>query len=125
MAKVAVLLGAGASVDAGMPTSEAMVDRLVSDFREQAQGQVGAQGRLRLLEFVVYSLKQQAASRGDAEGLDVETMFNAIETLATRKELSIAPFIASWQPLVEEAVRTAAAAERFVSPEQELARLLE
>jgi SIR2-like domain len=125
MAHVAVLLGAGASVAAGMPTSEAMIDRLLSDFREQAQGQIGAQGRLRLLEFVVYSLRQQAASQGDVDGLDVETMFNAIETLASRRRLSIAPFIASWQPLVEEAERTAAAAEKFVSPEQELARLLE
>jgi len=125
MAHVAVLLGAGASVGAGMPTSEAMIDRLLSDFRGQAQGQVGAQGRLRLLEFVVYSLRQQAASQGAVEGLDVETMFNAIEALASRKQLSIAPFIASWQPLVEDAVRTAAAAEKFASPDQELARLLE
>jgi hypothetical protein len=125
MAHVAILLGAGASVDSGMPTSEGMIDKLLSDFREQAKEQIGAQGRLRLLEFVVYSLRQQAASLGDIEGLDVETMFNAIETLAGRKRLSIAPFIASWQPLVAEAERTAASAERFVSPEQELVRLLE
>jgi hypothetical protein len=125
MAQVAVLLGAGASVAAGMPTSEVMIDRLLTDFRDQAEGQIGAQGRLRLLEFVVYGLRQQAASQGNVDGLDVETMFNAIETLASRSRLSIAPFIASWQPLVAEAERTAAAAERFVSPEQQLAKLLE
>jgi hypothetical protein len=98
-----------------MPTSEGMIDSLIADFRGQAQAELGAQGaqgRLRLLEFVVYSLRQQAASRADVEGLDVERMYNAIETLANRRQLSVAPFISAWQPLVAEAERTAAAAER-------------
>jgi hypothetical protein len=128
MAGVSVLLGAGASVEAGMPTSAGMIEKLIADFRIQAeaeQGAQGAQGRLRLLEFVVYSLRQQAASRGDVDGLDVERMYNAIQTLGDRRHLSIAPFISAWQPLVAEAEQTAAATERFESHDQELVRLLE
>jgi hypothetical protein len=124
MADVAMLLGAGASVDAGMPTSEGMVEKLLDDFRDQSV-EVGSKSRHRLLEFVVYSLKTQAASRGDLVGVDVETMFDAIETLASRTGLPIAPFISAWQPLVAEAERTAAAAALRQSPERRLARLLE
>jgi hypothetical protein len=128
MGGVSVLLGAGASVEAGMPTSAGMIEKLIVDFRNLADAQLGAQGaqgRLRLLEFVVYSLRQQAASRGDVDGLDVERMYNAIQALGDRRNLSIAPFISAWQPLVAEAERTAAAAERFESHDQELVRLLE
>ena len=106
MVRVSVLLGAGASVDAGLPTSEAMVDRLLVDFREQTKIEPYGRSQLRLLEFIVYSLRQEAAARGDVVGVDVETMFDAIETLSTRDRLSITPFISSWHPLVAEAERT-------------------
>jgi SIR2-like protein len=126
MARVVVLLGAGASVDAGLPTTVGMVDRLLEDFREQTEVRMPEpmRSRLRLLEFVVYTLRQQAAVRGDPVGVDVETMFDAIETLAQRNQLSIAPFIASWHQLIAEAERTTAAAQHWGTPESHLADLL-
>jgi hypothetical protein len=126
VARVVVLLGAGASVDAGLPTTVGMVDRLLEDFREQTAARMPEpmRSRLRLLEFVVYTLRQQAAVRGDPIGVDVETMFDAIETLANRNQLSVAPFIASWHQLIAEAERTTAAAQHWGTPESHLGGLL-
>jgi SIR2-like domain len=118
-----VLLGAGASVDAGLPTTEGMVDRLLADFRKQDELLYDARPRLRLLEFIVYSLRQEAAARGDVVGVDVETMFDAIESLASRTRLSITPFINSWHPLVAEAERTTRAGA-YDTPERRLGKLL-
>jgi hypothetical protein len=76
------------------------------------------------LEFIVHGLRLEAAVHDEGGGVDVETMFEAIETLANRGRLSIAPFIASWHPLVAEAERNIAAAQHFDSPERRLADLL-
>ena len=129
-ADVVVLLGAGASVDAGLPTTDEMIDRLLEDFGQQAENErINEPMRpfLGLLEFIVHGLRQEAAVRDDREnraGVDVETMFEAIETLANRTQLSIAPFIASWHPLVSEAERSVAAARHYDSPQRRLSKLL-
>jgi hypothetical protein len=129
MAGVFVLLGAGASVDAGLPTTVEMIDRLLEDFREQAESAAPirepmTQSLYRLLKFIVHGLGLQAAVHDDRGGVDVETMFEAIETLANRNRTSIAPFIASWHPLVAEAERNIAAAEHWDRPERRLSKLL-
>jgi len=129
MTGVAVLLGAGASVEAGLPTTEEMIDRLLADFRHQAEHEQfnePVRPYLRLLEFVVHGLRQEAAVRNNADrvGVDVETMFEAVETLANRTRLSIAPFIASWHALVSEAERSVASARYYDSPQSHLSKLL-
>jgi hypothetical protein len=130
MAGVAVLLGAGASVDAGLPNTGQMIDSLLSDFQQQSENERINQPirpLLRLLEFIVHGLRQEAAVRDNRKnpaGVDVETMFEAIETLANRTRLSIAPFIASWHPLVSEAERSVAAARDYESPQRRVSRLL-
>ena len=130
MAGVVVLLGAGASVDAGLPTTEGMIDCLLEDFQQQAENERFNEPMrpfLRLLEFIVHGLRQEAAVRDDRDdraGVDVETMFEAIETLANRTRLSIAPFIASWHPLISEAERSVAGARHYDSPQRHLSKLL-
>jgi len=103
---LAVLLGAGASVDADLPTAEGMVDKLLDDFRSRSDMHVMHDPQRRLLAFIVHGLRQDAEIRGDPIAVDVETVFDAIETLASRTRLSITPFISSWNPLVAQAERT-------------------
>src|SRR5437588_9438752 len=105
---VVVLLGAGASVDADLPTTVGMIDRLLADFGTEAENAAPIhreqmRALRRLLEFIVHGLRLEASVHSDRGPVDVETMFEAIETLANRGRLSIAPFIASWHPLVAEA----------------------
>src|SRR5438552_15405313 len=102
----AVLLGAGASVHADLPATVAMLDTLLTGFQEQGGNPYG-RSEANLLEFVVRSLQQQSAGRGDHAPVDVETMFETIEMLAARSQLPVAPFVSMWDPLVAEAERTA------------------
>lgn len=119
---IIVLLGAGASKDVGLPTSSEMVDNLLLHFRSDVNAVLPPSQQL--FEFVVHGLRQQAAGRGDPAPVDVETVFDAIESLAGREHLSTAPFISAWHPLVDQAERTASAATESGRPESRLARQL-
>lgn len=105
-----------------MPTSTEMIDQLLDYFGNDADQAVTANHQL--FGFVVHSLRQQAAGRGDPLPVDVETVFDAIESLARRDQLSTAPFISAWHPLVAEAERTARAAKGLENSESGLAHRL-
>jgi hypothetical protein len=95
------LLGAGASVEAGIPASvpltEAIVERI--NARSNAIDHIAP-----ALNFVCGALAAYDASRGQNPyaGLDVERVFAAVELLARRKELEVTPFVAAWHPSVDE-----------------------
>jgi hypothetical protein len=120
---IGVLLGAGASKDAGLPTSTEMVDKLLQYFQSSSEPK-GTPQRQQLFEFVVHGLRQQAAGRRDPVAVDVETVFDAIENLEARSRLPIAPFVSAWHPLVVEAERTASAANQVGGPTYHLADLM-
>jgi SIR2-like domain len=97
MVTTTVLLGAGASRDAGVPISAELTAALLSqiDFRSRA-----------LLHFVYGGLLMQeaaAAYPGHSRpiAVDAEDLFNAVEALANRATLDAAPFVASWHPLID------------------------
>lgn len=87
-----VLLGAGASVEAGIPDAFEMTDRL-SEALAREGGRSAVLGSA--FDFVCEVLR-----RGEAEnqGLDIERAFTAIELLAERESLEISPFISAWHP---------------------------
>jgi len=99
-----------------------MIDNLLDYFSNDDDQALTANHQL--FGFVVHSLRQQAAGRGDPLPVDVETVFDSIESLARRDQLSTAPFISAWHPLVAEAEATAAAAKGSENPESRLARQL-
>src|SRR5262245_62067354 len=94
-----VLLGAGASKEAGVPLSfemtRALVERLSSDSVPPEAGKA--------LSFVCGELMAYDASQGGNpyEGLDVERVFAAVELLARRRELEVTPFVSAWHPAVD------------------------
>ena len=94
-----VLLGAGASVEAGIPATVGMTQELVERIGRGAyRSQMS-----KALNYVCAALIAHDAARGvnPLGELDVERVFAAIELLAERGELEVAPFVASWDAAVD------------------------
>jgi NAD-dependent SIR2 family protein deacetylase len=105
---LAVLLGAGASVDAGIPASLGMTQKVIES--------MAYPDHRRLLEFVRSMLAaNRALDRPTAPvwntppslsvEIDVERLFAAIEVLVARNTQPWSPFVASWHPGLESFAR--------------------
>lgn len=99
-----VLLGAGASIEAGVPGANAMTEEIVRRFNDN-----GHSRQLRdyaaVLNFVVGGLLFNAGQRGVnpfANGVNVEDLFNAVNLLAERNTLEVLPFVGSWHSMIDE-----------------------
>ena len=104
--KRAVLLGAGASVAAGLPTTTEMADRI----REVVRGEVNNtySGISDALEFAYAAiLKHQASVPRRTYGVDrvafvdVERLFSAILLLSERSDHEASPFVDVWDPSID------------------------
>ena len=93
-----VLLGAGASKDADVPTANEMTDTLLD-----RAGEFDPEER-HALRFAVGTLVFGRALRNEHPlgGLNIEEVYNVLETLAERNRLEAAPLISSWHPLIEQ-----------------------
>lgn len=93
------LLGAGASVGAGVPASAGMVRELQRLVRLN-----GREPHLRAFQLVVGGLFYRYGARGldPFASVDIEDLVRAVQTLADRYTLEAAPFVAAWRPEVEE-----------------------
>jgi SIR2-like domain len=116
-----VLLGAGASVPAGVPTALGMTAKMMEicknerkqDFVRTLRGITGA------LE-MGYGQTANEASEGEAAfaGPDIERVLNAASLLGDRFGLEFAPFVAAWHPIIEDLERrilTSSEARRIVN----------
>lgn len=90
-----VLLGAGASVPAGLPTSVGLTKRIADEAS-------GPGGRLRktgaALHLAIGAMIAHDTAQGNRydDGIDAERLFSAVQMLANRDTLEIAPFVTSW-----------------------------
>jgi hypothetical protein len=93
-----LLLGAGASKDAGIPISTEMTEKLVAVINERPFIQ-----EAQALNFVCGALMAHDSAGGASPytGLDVERVFAAVMLLAERRDLEVTPFVASWDPAVD------------------------
>lgn len=100
MSQPVVLLGAGASAEAGVPTSFDMTQRIVDAVNG---GAVRYRSLAQSLNFVCGALVAYDAADGGNPftGLDVERVFAAIDLLARRRSLEVTPFVSAWHPAVE------------------------
>lgn len=92
--RTTVLLGAGASVEAGLPGAV----KLTADIVDYLETRVGTDDALvKLFEDTVSTLGSTALSRGlQVSTVDVEMLFTTIEMLAMGDSSPLAPFIAEW-----------------------------
>ncbi len=96
-----ILLGAGASVEAGIPDASGMTEKIAETFRESRE----LQDASRVLSFIIGGLLFKIGISGEnalKAGVNVEDLFNAVQLLAERGHLEAAPFIGSWHAFVEE-----------------------
>jgi hypothetical protein len=101
----AVLLGAGASRDAGIPTTEEMTQKVINQMTDPLH--------VRLLQFIHHMLAADMATKtpqGTPSGrvvsptdvsdprasVDVERLFAAVELLIDRHDQPWSPFVSSW-----------------------------
>lgn len=92
------LLGAGASVEAGLPIS--------SELTEQIAKAIDGRGSplSRALNIAIGAMVAHDTARGGNpfDGIDVERLFSAVQMLGQREMLEVAPFIASWNEALDQ-----------------------
>lgn len=90
-----MLLGAGASVDAGLPISIALTQSVAEkiDARRFGGNPPSTALNAAVGAIVAYDSARGASAFG---GVDIERLFSAIQMLATRDELEVSPFIGAW-----------------------------
>jgi len=95
-----VLLGAGASAEAGVPTSVDMTKRILRRFSDE----FALERHRHIIAFAIGGLLFQKGVEGrdPFDGVDVEALFNAVQLLADRHELGVSPFVGSWHAMVDE-----------------------
>jgi hypothetical protein len=97
--KTMFLLGAGASVKAGVPATYEMTKELLRIFSKYPQNEK----YYRVLSFIIGGLLFQKGKEGinPYDGVNVEEVFNAVQLLANRHSLEVAPFIGSWNEMID------------------------
>ena len=95
------LFGAGASVEAGVPDSYGLTERILNGFETSSDLHKYA----RIVNFIAGGLLFQNSILGLNPlkvGVNVENLFNAIDILANRHTLEAAPFVGSWHFMIDE-----------------------
>ncbi len=108
MRTLAVLLGAGASKDADLPTTVELTDAIEKVLaenvvRDEDSGEIREiPTSLNVLRFVKGELlgHEGRHGRSTSAGIDVERLLNAVELLRDRRDLEFSPFVHSWNPKV-------------------------
>ena len=115
--KEMILLGAGASVEAGIPDSYDMTKRILEAFKTNPEFKLYA----RVVSFVAGGLLFQNGIRGLNPleiGVNVEELFNAIDLLANRNTLEAAPFVGSWHSMIDEFDKIAPPRSKFLGKQE-------
>ena len=93
-----ILLGAGASVDAGVPPAYKMSTEMLHRFDQDPLAQ--SQPTSQVLRFVMGGLlfEQGIRNENPDRGINIEDLFNAVKLLGDRQNSELGPFISSWHP---------------------------
>ena len=93
-----ILLGAGASAEAGVPTAKPMAQRIYSSLKEDSVTAKAIEVAIGGLQF------HRSIAQGDPFGdIDVEDLYEILRTLGDRHNGLIAPFVGSWSHAVSSA----------------------
>ncbi|GAA3401722.1 SIR2 family protein [Pseudarthrobacter polychromogenes] len=92
--KVTFLLGAGASVDAGLPVSVELT-RVITQRLDTGWGRSPVS---QALHVAIGAIVAHDTARGKSayDGIDVERIFASIQMLARRNDHELTPFVAAW-----------------------------
>lgn len=99
-----VLLGAGASCDAGLPLTSDLASAVVKDANSDETYQYGWQAHNRAwidaLNFVYGQMVGHQTDDGGnpLDAVNIEKLISAVRLLQSRESHEVAPFVASWKP---------------------------
>ena len=101
-----ILLGAGASKDAGLPLAVEMTSEIENLLQKKTAGAEENQWvdsrHLHVLRFCISALTFHDVCSGSSfQSPDIERVFNALEMLSNRTKLDVAPFVSLWHPAIE------------------------
>ena len=99
--RTAVLLGAGASADAGLPLTFQLAERLVERANQPDPDRWGATPNwVRALNFVYGTQIGFQAEDGSnpLQAVNIERLISALRLLQNAGEHEVAPFVATWKP---------------------------
>lgn len=97
-----LLLGAGASVEAGVPSAFKMTEEILERFNNANNSNLREYAKV--LNFVIGGLLYDAGKRNNnpfTSGVNVEDLFNAVLLLSERNTLEVSPFVGSWDSMIE------------------------
>lgn len=99
--KHVVLLGAGASVEAGLLPSTKLTEKIYTDF---AHNQRHDQKFTRLLAYIISRLKLRNSRRGESpyDPIDVEELFDAMNGIIRRDAFVISEFVERWDAFLDD-----------------------
>jgi len=97
-----VLLGAGASAPAGVPTAVKMTRRMMKICREDRISRSGYFQALRAITGALLMGYRRDELNLSDELPDIEQVINAASLLGDRFALEFAPFVAAWHPIIED-----------------------
>lgn len=99
--KIVVLLGAGASVDAGLPTSQNLTQIIYDDI-QGSRLQKSAESRL--LGYVISRLQARNTRLGRSpyDPIEVEELFDALNSLANKDSLLVSEFVERWDRSLDD-----------------------
>ena len=94
------LLGAGASVEAGVPDTYKMANQMLSKFIENGNNNYAQYAKI--LKFVIGGLLFQQGINGENpfNGVNIEDLFNTVLLLSERHDSELSPFIGAWHPRI-------------------------
>jgi hypothetical protein len=100
--RVVYLLGAGASVDAGIPLARELTQIALKQLNNSATAWRDKNETAALNFVVAMMVAHRSRSGGGADQFpDIEAVVSAVELLATRDDLEVSPFIQNWDPSVD------------------------
>jgi hypothetical protein len=100
--RTAILLGAGASADAGLPLTARLAEQIVRAANEDVRRSNWRQTDdwVRALNMVYSAMIGHQGAHGDdpLKAVNIETLISAVRLLKSRDQHEVAPFVASWNP---------------------------
>lgn len=104
--KTAVLLGAGASRDAGLPLTAELAEKIVDKANQPRRRSFdpAVPDFVRAINAVYGGMVGHSGTRGrnPLDAVNIETLISAVRLLKHRDDHEVAPFVAAWSPFVAQ-----------------------
>jgi hypothetical protein len=99
VSKPVILLGAGASVDSGLPTAYGLTEQVYTALRNDAS----AQRETKLFGFVVAKLivRQTRLGISPFAKIDIESVYDGLKRVLSKDSDIISEFVNSWDPMTD------------------------